>query len=454
VINGSIEKAAEIADRVLGDLAQAVASLREFDGSNRPEIVDTENRVKQAGSLARAYLIEHRAHGTELSVFLDELKDRVRFSVQVTEADYVRSVHAVLAALASRGYEVGRKVSFWSTAAGRHNGLNVTLTDPDGVMMELQFPTRLSRQVGKLTHHLYEIARLSNAPVEYRVEAFVRMIAVNKAKAIALHQPQGLDALAPIDKVDTTLGHWLATQPVVAAQYAERLLHRGETLDDVVERHGLTLGEALGTDRSDHKDDGPGVRLQGGSQVGRVESGDDSDRLSRDARHADAGGDVERSGTDVDLRSRHSVGLPVRRQVPGPDSERRSGDGEADRGRDAGDGTAERDHLAGADRRGPADGLGVRAAPGVTGEDSDLAEWAMVGLLEALARDPQITEAVVDGRRAGMTIDAAVRALRAAVAALGHRRADLPSGLRMTVRTGDGSSVTWDAGTGVISVSG
>jgi hypothetical protein len=77
----------------------------------------------------------------------------------------------------------------------------------------------------------------------------------------------------------------------------------------------------------------------------------------------------------------------------------------------------------------------------------------MAGLLQALARDPQVAEAVVDGRRAGMTIDAAVRALRGAVAALGRSRADLPSGLRMTVRTGDGSSVTWHAGTGVISVS-
>jgi hypothetical protein len=77
----------------------------------------------------------------------------------------------------------------------------------------------------------------------------------------------------------------------------------------------------------------------------------------------------------------------------------------------------------------------------------------MERLLEAVAHDPQTIEAVVDGRAAGMTIDAAVQALRGAVTGLRRGGVELPPGLRMTVRTGDGSSVTWQASTGVISVS-
>jgi hypothetical protein len=77
----------------------------------------------------------------------------------------------------------------------------------------------------------------------------------------------------------------------------------------------------------------------------------------------------------------------------------------------------------------------------------------MEQLLETLERDPHAIEAVVDGRAAGMTIDAAVQALRGVVGSLGSRRAELPPDLRMTVRTGDGSSVTWQASTGMISIS-
>jgi hypothetical protein len=112
-------------------------------------------------------------------------------------------------------------------------------------------------------------------------------------------------------------------------------------------------------------------------------------------------------------------------------------------------------------RRGPTDGLDLRPPGDVTEAEFDprafeqriLAARATERLLKALADDPQTTEAVVDGRAAGMSIDAAVQALRGAVTGLRRGGTELPPGLRMTIRTGDGSSVTWQAGTGVISVS-
>jgi hypothetical protein len=69
------------------------------------------------------------------------------------------------------------------------------------------------------------------------------------------------------------------------------------------------------------------------------------------------------------------------------------------------------------------------------------------------SRGPAITAAIADGRGAGLTIDAAVRGIRQALATLRQTSPELSPGLRLTVLTADGTSVTWRADTEVINVS-
>lgn len=239
-----------VADRVMGELGEIVATLAGFTEVDRPKLVDTEHRVKTAHSIARAYGEESKIDDIDLTAFLDSLKDRVRFSIQVTEASYVRSVDSVLKALRARDYKIGKILSFWGDE-GRHNGLNITATDRSGIMLEIQFPTELSRAVGKATHHYYEVIRQANFDVKTRVDAFLSILHINKESGINHHRPAGLEALGNITEVNSTFGRWIRNIPVGWPRYLDQLRARQTSFDEVLREHGLNRDDAFGRDRRD-----------------------------------------------------------------------------------------------------------------------------------------------------------------------------------------------------------
>jgi len=263
-LDASIAESEVVATLVSRDLHDVVASLSRFDPSGEHlKVVDEEFRVKGTASLARAFREAAAFDGdVDSRAVLARIKDRVRFSIQVPEDGYSATVAAALAALRERGYQVSELVSFWGTG-GRHNGLNVTLHDRNQFTIELQFPTPLSRTIGKQTHALYEISRLKGGQAVERVAAFLRILEINKANGITDHQPAGLERLGEMRKVNTSLTRWIAKEPLVWEGYRRWLERNGMTFEQALEHHGLTPQDVLDGDRSDAASERLGLQLPG-----------------------------------------------------------------------------------------------------------------------------------------------------------------------------------------------
>ncbi|MET8150007.1 toxin glutamine deamidase domain-containing protein, partial [Actinoplanes sp. NPDC005259] len=361
-IEAAVRAVEPVAERLSAQLHRVVTELNAGGGHGAMEVVHEEHRVKTADSLARTFAVESEFEVLDVSEFLQGVKDRVRFSVRLSEEGYVDAVESVLGRLGELGLQTDRIVNFWG-AGGRHNGLNVTLRDATGFPFELQFPTALSLSISDDTHALYETLRLKQEPARLRVDAFLRMLAMNRERDVAAHQPEGLDRL-PIDKtVDTTLARFIADEPAAWGTYARDLDRRGMSVEEALSRYGLAYDEVLPGTRSDDGDGRRGIRLSGGTEVRRVGRGDQPDRLPGSAGRPVPGGDLERTPEGLDLRPGAGGPDAVRRQVPGPDAGDRSGDGGTDRPGDAGHGTAEQRDSADDVRGGRTDGLAVRPTP-------------------------------------------------------------------------------------------
>nr|BFE66983.1 hypothetical protein GCM10020092_002840 [Actinoplanes digitatis] len=110
-IAASVEDARIVAARVLVDLRGIENELA--DAVPPPKLVGTEHSCKTWESLGRAYLEQVETEGSDLDEFLAGAKDRVRFSFQISDAEYTATVQAIFDALRGLGYRPGRMVNFW-----------------------------------------------------------------------------------------------------------------------------------------------------------------------------------------------------------------------------------------------------------------------------------------------------------------------------------------------------
>ena len=241
-LEAAYDNVEQFADNALAELRILVGLVPVATDGPSPRVVDEAARRKTPHSMARAFLEHATIEQTSIADFLEGVKDRVRFSVEVPEAGYGKTVAAVLNAMTSRGYEVQKILSFWGSGQGRHNGLNVTLADPHGRLMEVQFPTPLSRRVGKETHRFYERLRLGQFGAKQRVEALLTIISINRRNDLPAHQPgdlEALDAVGAVKHLDTSLARWIRANPTVWRQYVEALNAEGVSLDAALRSHNL-----------------------------------------------------------------------------------------------------------------------------------------------------------------------------------------------------------------------
>ncbi|MEV6635273.1 toxin glutamine deamidase domain-containing protein [Actinoplanes sp. NPDC051470] len=228
----------DIADRTLSDLESIVARLNPDGSRYGPLLYGTANRVKTPESIARTIATEVKAGNINLPRTLAEMKDRVRFTIQVGEENYVDSVTTVLDMLTESGYSVVRKVNFWGHG-GRHNGLNISVKDQTGTLIEIQFPTELSRKINIKTHKYYEIIRQDDFDIAKKIHAFLKMLAINKRAGMSSHQPAGLDTLQFSKTVDSSFTKWINELPDQWELYNAKLATRGKSFDSVLRRYGL-----------------------------------------------------------------------------------------------------------------------------------------------------------------------------------------------------------------------
>lgn len=333
--------------------------------------MDEAYKVKSLESLARKFQERAAASGISASKFLKLANDRVRFSIALPEQHYGRAVQSALDRLRSQGYEILEVASFWGDGRGRHNGLNVTMKNPDGFRMELQFPTELSRDVGKGTHDLYEIIRSPAREITGadRVEAFLAILGITKVAGMPEHQPDDLDLVADVVHIDTSFPRWVERKALPMWQeYCDVLAAQNVTLDQALGTWDLTVADIPGIERLAPVHDRSDVRLSGVPGVEGLQEGDQPDRLPGPGAGAPPSGDVARGPQGMDLRPGDSSGPAVRRHLHGRDDAGRPDDGRGTGERAPALPPAERRDPAGDDQRGSADGLGLRPAARVTGE--------------------------------------------------------------------------------------
>ncbi|GGQ45489.1 toxin glutamine deamidase domain-containing protein [Couchioplanes azureus] len=283
------------------------------------QVVDEQHRVKSLPSLARKFAKREATRATGIDRFLRTSNDRVRFSIQIQEDGYVETLHRILSNLDSQGYQIHEIASFWGDGRGRHNGLNITMTNPDGFRMELQIPTEQSRRVGKLTHELYEIVRIDSEDITgiERVEAFLAILAINKMCGMTAHQPASLDAVDAIVPVDTSLVRWATRsagrEPWI--EYRRALASDSMTFHEALHHWTLVPQDIPGIERLEPADERADLRIPSIPRVSELQRGDEPHRLPEPGDGTAQGSDVARGEEEVDIRPRSGGGSPVRRFI-------------------------------------------------------------------------------------------------------------------------------------------
>ena len=131
-----------------------------------------EHRLKTVESLTRKILSD--AHDMEVSLeeAANQVKDSLRYTFIIDEADYVAYTPKILDALKASGNKVTKFKNYWNDDTRAYQGINCNLQTRDGVIFELQFHTQISYDTkGEKTHMYYEIMRDENATPEERAEA-------------------------------------------------------------------------------------------------------------------------------------------------------------------------------------------------------------------------------------------------------------------------------------------
>ncbi|WP_410820382.1 toxin glutamine deamidase domain-containing protein [Micromonospora sp. 050-3] len=235
------EHALGAADQVENALTEVGQNVTAALGLDEPiRLRDREYRVKGLESLARKYLDEARIATIDATDFAASVNDVLRFCFEMPAGQrYSNAVDLVLAGLTEAGFSVPTSAckNFWRQG-NRFYGLNCTLRSPDGMLIELQLHTAVSREAWLATHEEYEILRRPSNGPERRVHALLRMISVNRANGLPDALPSGLDLRFPAK--DATFAKWISQNVDVWREYRAWLTSQGTSLAQVVQ--GLRLG--------------------------------------------------------------------------------------------------------------------------------------------------------------------------------------------------------------------
>jgi hypothetical protein len=113
-------------------------------------------RLKAEKSLGRKIENEYKTEefGGDVDKCAAAMSDVVRYTMMTTNERYTSTVESALSDLRAKGYTT-RVKNYWEEGQP-YRGLNVALTSPEGLKIELQFHTPQSMYVKNKTHALYE----------------------------------------------------------------------------------------------------------------------------------------------------------------------------------------------------------------------------------------------------------------------------------------------------------
>ena len=126
-----------------------------------------------------------------------EIRDALRYTMQLPPDEYTKAYEAVSAELVSKGYTPAKVKNGWaadSPYGGSYKGINSSWVTPSGQVFELQFHTADSfnmKQVG--THKLYEEQRKAGTTDARKAEIDKEL----KEMFATVPTPAGADAIRP-----------------------------------------------------------------------------------------------------------------------------------------------------------------------------------------------------------------------------------------------------------------
>nr|WP_269440831.1 toxin glutamine deamidase domain-containing protein [Micromonospora tarapacensis] len=324
------------ADQILADLQSVnaeVAARLGLTGADALSVLGEQHRVKGAESLARKFRSEMEPLGYDMASALDTVNDVVRFSVRGPESEaYGPAVDSILSSLEAQGYQVTDLKNFWHPG-NRFFGLNCTLTAPSGRTFELQFPTATSYAIGTRTHVPYEVMRDPEQSPAARVQAFLDILAINKANGIAASMPGGMETTRFPPPKDTSFAKWMASpkQAKMRQEYLDWLAGQGATFADVLAERGLTASDLPGLDFDlmGGPHGGADVRLLPPAETGRSDRPAGQRDRGGEQHGVDPGGDLGPAEAGLDVPPGRGGGDPVGEPRTSRDRRGRPGDGRA-----------------------------------------------------------------------------------------------------------------------------
>lgn len=135
------------------------------------------HRLKAEKSLGRKIENEYKLHPFkgDINKCAESMSDVVRYTMKTTNDNYTDTVEAALKKFEGEGW-TARVKNYWE-AGQPYRGMNVALTSPDGLKVELQFHTPQSLFVKNKTHGLYEQYRVEKDNKKRR-QLFDRMVKI------------------------------------------------------------------------------------------------------------------------------------------------------------------------------------------------------------------------------------------------------------------------------------
>lgn len=161
------------------------------------EMVGLDFAVKGEGSLTRKIKTEMGKNGSDVKSAVDDMKDVNRYTMQLTEDNFLSGFEGTMKTLQSQGYEVVRVKNSLGDPTAPYRGVNTNIKSPDGSIWELQFHTAKSLEVKEVNHKLYETQRLDKTPADKRAE-LGRQMAENAA---SIPSPKGIEKIQPLNKL-------------------------------------------------------------------------------------------------------------------------------------------------------------------------------------------------------------------------------------------------------------
>ena len=155
------------------------------------EMVGLAYAVKGEGSLTRKIETEMAEKGVTAEEAAASMRDVNRYTMQLTEDNFVAGYNGTMEVLRKQGYEVARVKNTLANPNAEYRGVNTNIKSPDGSVWELQFHTAKSLEVKEVNHKLYEKQRLDTTPAAERA-ALGKQMAENAA---SIPTPKGIESI-------------------------------------------------------------------------------------------------------------------------------------------------------------------------------------------------------------------------------------------------------------------